>query len=58
MKYTPAELQAEYKYRVEERLGILLDGAQREPTPEETRIAKREALDAVAMLKAESDSEK
>lgn len=58
MKYTPAELQAEYAYRVTERLSIMLDGEWRETTPEETRIAKREALDAVAMLKAESDFEK
>lgn len=43
---TAEEYKAEYQYRRQERLGIMLDST-REPTKEEESIAKTEAIKAM-----------
>lgn len=48
---TTDELAAEWRYRYEERLGILCGGEK--PTLEQEKIAHREADDAVERLKNE-----
>ena len=40
---TDAEVEVELKYRRNERLAILLDGADRDPTPAELNLAFKEA---------------
>ena len=40
---TDTEIDEEKKYRVQERIGILIDGADREPTPEEINLAFKES---------------
>lgn len=46
---TAPELQEEWEYRFNERLGIMCE--DREPTPEQVRVARTEADKAVAELK-------
>jgi hypothetical protein len=41
LPFTKSELEAEHRYRVQERLGILCGSA--EPTPEQLAIATMEA---------------
>jgi len=48
---TERELQKEFKYRMEERLGILCE--DREPTPDERKLAHKEAEEAVNKLRQE-----
>lgn len=50
---TAEELQYEWKYRYDERLGILECFGT--PTPEQNKIAREEADAHIAKLKAESN---
>jgi len=50
---TESEITAEWKYRYEERLGILC-GAET-PTEEQESIARREADGAIEKLKADCE---
>jgi len=49
---TEAQLKKEYDYRVEERLGILCE--DREPTPDERKLAHKEAQEAINKLRQEN----
>jgi hypothetical protein len=48
---TPEEINAEWNYRYQERLGILIDG-NRQPTKEDHNLAWKEATEILAKLKA------
>jgi hypothetical protein len=50
---TAQELADEYRYRVDERLGILCGSAT--PTKEQMQIAHREAMEAIKKLKLRAD---
>ena len=50
---TPEESQTEWRYRVEERLGILAGAG--EPTPEQRALAVREANEALIELDSAND---
>jgi hypothetical protein len=49
------DLEAEWKYRYTERLGIMC--GDKEPTQEQKNIAIKEANEAVAKLREEDESE-
>lgn len=40
---TDKQLKTEWRYRYEERLGILMDGRPGDPTPDEKILARKEA---------------
>lgn len=50
---TPSERNSEYDYRVAERLGIMCENDN--PTPEQWRLAREEALAAVKELKEQGE---
>jgi len=53
---TERELEREWTYRYEERLGILMDGREGSCTVGEAKLARADADEAVARLKAESST--
>ncbi len=54
MRMTDKELRAEWMYRYQERLGILIDG-DRDPTAEEDAAAKACADEWLARWRAEHE---
>ena len=52
---TDADIQIETEYRRQERLGILLDGADRDPTPAELNLAFKEAREWESTYREQND---
>lgn len=55
MNLSPSEINAEFEYRVAERVGILTQGNP-EPTKWEFQMARQDAFEAIERIKNETEN--